>query len=157
MREAAEAGDDVPVVMGPFHRIPVPDGFVERDRALLVAEILRVRERQVEEAAQGWVNLAVVALLDRPVGGHERRRIGRVDPPRAAEHVARELGLEPGTLLDLVVEGREVRLRPVEKTSRELLQEMIAEAKRLGLENEPESVDWGPDRGSEIIDDDDPK
>jgi antitoxin MazE len=50
-----------------------------------------------------------------------------------------------------------VRLRPVEKTSRELLQEMIAEAKRLGLENEPESVDWGPDRGSEIIDDDDPK
>jgi antitoxin MazE len=50
-----------------------------------------------------------------------------------------------------------VRLRPVEKTSRELLQEMIADAKRLGLENEPESVDWGPDRGSEVIDDDDPK
>ena len=76
---------------------------------------------------------------------------------RLPKAVARELGFEPGTLLDLVVEGRDVRLRPVEKTSRELLQEMIAEAKRLGLENEPESVDWGPDRGSEIIDDDDPK
>ena len=75
---------------------------------------------------------------------------------RLPKSVARELGFEPGTLLDLVVEGREVRLRPMEKTSRELLQEMIAEAKRLGLENEPESVDWGPDRGSEIIDDDDP-
>jgi hypothetical protein len=25
--------------------------------------------------------------------------------------------------------------------------------KRLGPENAPETVDWGPDRGSEIIDD----
>lgn len=35
------------------------------------------------------------------------------------------------------------------------LAEMIAEMRRLGPENEPETVDWGPDRGSEIIDDDD--
>ena len=76
---------------------------------------------------------------------------------RLPKAVARELGLEPGTQLDLVVEGREVRLRPIEKSPWELLQEMIAEAKRLGPENEPESVDWGPDRGSEIIDDDDPR
>lgn len=76
---------------------------------------------------------------------------------RLPKSVAQELGLQPGSQLDLVVEGREVRLRPVRKTSRELLQEMIAEAKRLGLENEPEQVDWGPDRGSEIIDDDDPR
>ena len=76
---------------------------------------------------------------------------------RLPKAVARELGLEPGAQLDLVVEGREVRLRPIEKSSWELLQEMIAEAKRLGQENEPESVDWGPDRGSEIIDDDDPR
>jgi antitoxin MazE len=32
-------------------------------------------------------------------------------------------------------------------------QEMIAGMKRLGPENEPETVDWGPDRGAEIIDD----
>ena len=76
---------------------------------------------------------------------------------RLPKSVAQELGLQPGSQLDLVVEGRGVRLRPVRKTSRELLQEMIAEAKRLGLENEPEQVDWGPDRGSEIIDDDDPR
>ena len=36
------------------------------------------------------------------------------------------------------------------------LAEMIDEMRRLGPENEPETVDWGPDRGSEIIDDDDP-
>ena len=76
---------------------------------------------------------------------------------RLPKAVAQELGLRPGTQLDLVVEGREVRLRPVEKSSRELLREMIDEAKRLGPEYEPESVDWGPDRGSEIIDDDDPR
>ena len=34
------------------------------------------------------------------------------------------------------------------------LEEMIAEARRLGPEAEPPTVDWGPDRGSEIIDDD---
>jgi len=33
------------------------------------------------------------------------------------------------------------------------LEDLVAEAKRLGPENEPETVDWGPDRGSEIIDD----
>ena len=76
---------------------------------------------------------------------------------RLPKAVAQELGLKPGVQLDLVVEGRDVRLRPLQKSPRELLEEMIAEAKRLGPEYEPESVDWGPDRGSEIIDDDDPR
>jgi antitoxin MazE len=39
------------------------------------------------------------------------------------------------------------------KTSAQLLEEMIAEMKRLGPDHEPETVEWGPDRGSEIIDD----
>jgi antitoxin MazE len=73
---------------------------------------------------------------------------------RLPKSVTEELGLRPGSQLDLVVEGREMRLRAVRKTSAELLEEMIAEMKRLGPENEPEEVDWGPDRGSEIIDDD---
>jgi antitoxin MazE len=76
---------------------------------------------------------------------------------RLPKSVAQELGIEPGSQLDLVVEGREVRLRPIRKSSRVVLEEMIAKAKRLGVENEPEAVDWGPDRGSEIIDDDDPR
>ncbi len=37
------------------------------------------------------------------------------------------------------------------------LEEMIAEARRLGPDFEPPSVDWGPDRGSEVIDDYDPR
>jgi hypothetical protein len=50
-----------------------------------------VHERQVEEAAQGGLDLPVKALLDRPVGRVNRRRIGAVGPPRAAEHVAGKL------------------------------------------------------------------
>jgi hypothetical protein len=38
-------------------------------------------------------------------------------------------------------------------STRHLLEQMIAEAKRLCPENEPETIEWGPDRGSEIIDD----
>jgi antitoxin MazE len=76
---------------------------------------------------------------------------------RLPKAVTDELGLAPGSQLELVVEGREVRLRPVRTTPQQLLQDMIAEAKRLGPEYEPEEVDWGPDRGSEIIDDDDPR
>ena len=33
------------------------------------------------------------------------------------------------------------------------LEGIVSEMKRLGPENEPPTVDWGPDRGSEIIDD----
>ena len=72
---------------------------------------------------------------------------------RLPKSVARELGLQPGSQLDLIVEGGEVRLRPVRTTSLELLEEMVTEMKRLGPENEPEEIDWGSDRGSEIIDD----
>jgi antitoxin MazE len=39
------------------------------------------------------------------------------------------------------------------KTSAQLLEEMVAEMARLGPSCEPELVEWGPDRGSEIIDD----
>lgn len=37
------------------------------------------------------------------------------------------------------------------------LEEMIAEARRLGPDFEPPSIEWGPDRGSEVIDDADPR
>lgn len=62
-------------------------------------------------------------------------------------------GFEEGTQLELTVEPDGFHLRRPAKTTRDLLAEMIAEAKRLGPENEPETIDWGPDRGSEIIDD----
>jgi antitoxin MazE len=70
--------------------------------------------------------------------------------PKATVEAA---GLTAGAQLDVVIEGRASHLRPVRKSSKELLAEMVAEMKRLGPKNEPETVDWGPDRGSEIIDD----
>ncbi|QUS39025.1 AbrB/MazE/SpoVT family DNA-binding domain-containing protein [Tardiphaga alba] len=71
--------------------------------------------------------------------------------PRSA---ADSIGVAEGSELVLTVERDGLRLRAVGKTSAQLLAEMIAEMKRLGPENEPETVDWGPDRGAEIIDDD---
>jgi len=71
--------------------------------------------------------------------------------PRSA---ADSIGAAEGSELVLTVERDGLLLRAVGKTSAQLLAEMIAEMKRLGPEHEPETVDWGPDRGSEIIDDD---
>lgn len=73
---------------------------------------------------------------------------------RLPKTVSAELELNAGTQLDLVVEKNEIRLRkPQVTTSAQLLAEMIDEAKRLGPEFEPDTVAWGPDVGSEIIDD----
>jgi len=70
--------------------------------------------------------------------------------PKAAAEAA---GLRPGAEVDVVVEGGDLRLKSPLRTSRQLLEEMVAEMKRLGSENVPEMVDWGPDVGAEIIDD----
>jgi len=76
---------------------------------------------------------------------------------RLPKSVSEDLGLEPGVQLDLVVRDGGILLSPPAKSSKQLLAEMLAEAKRLGPGFEPETVDWGPDRGSEIIDDNDPR
>lgn len=73
---------------------------------------------------------------------------------RLPKSAADSAGVTAGSELELTVEGGGFRLRTVRKTSKQLLDEMLAEMDRLGPENEPETVDWGPDRGSEIIDDD---
>jgi antitoxin MazE len=70
--------------------------------------------------------------------------------PKAAAAAA---GLRAGAEVDVVVEGGDLRLKSPLRTSRQLLEEMVAEMKRLGPENQPEMVDWGPDVGAEIIDD----
>jgi len=71
--------------------------------------------------------------------------------PKAATKAA---GVTVGTELELSVEDGGFRLRSPIKSSRQLLEEMVAEMKRLGPEHEPETVDWGPDRGSEILEED---
>jgi len=70
--------------------------------------------------------------------------------PRAA---VQSTGLGEGAQLELEIEGRELRLRPLRGPKRYRLKDLVAEMKRLGPENEPELVDWGPDIGSERIDD----
>jgi antitoxin MazE len=62
-------------------------------------------------------------------------------------------GLKPGAELKVLIDGHDLVLRAVSTAPRITIGEMVAEMKRLGPENHPEIVDWGPDRGAEIIDD----
>jgi antitoxin MazE len=71
--------------------------------------------------------------------------------PKAAVEAA---GLAAGSEVDVVVEGGDVRLKRPLRIPRYTLAELIAEMDRLGPANQPELVDWGPDVGAEIIDDD---
>lgn len=62
-------------------------------------------------------------------------------------------GLKPGAEVDVTIEGRDLRVRQPIPIAPYRLEDLLAEMDRSGPENEPETVDWGPDRGSEIIDD----
>jgi antitoxin MazE len=68
--------------------------------------------------------------------------------PKSAVDV---VGVRAGTELELTVEGRDFRLRSMVKTSAQLLEELLDQ---IDPNNVPPMVDWGPDVGSEIIDDD---
>jgi antitoxin MazE len=76
---------------------------------------------------------------------------------RLPKSVSEDLNLEAGVQLDLVIKDGGILLSLPAKPSKQLLAEMLAEAKRLGPGFEPDTVDWGPDRGSEIVDDNDPR
>jgi antitoxin MazE len=67
--------------------------------------------------------------------------------PKAAADAA---GLKPGSELDVTVEGSGLRLSKSLRIPYYKLEDLVAQMKP---ENEPELVDWGPDRGAEIIDD----
>jgi antitoxin MazE len=60
------------------------------------------------------------------------------------------VGVRAGTELELTVEGRDLRLRSMVKTSAQLLEELLDQ---IDPNNVPPMLDWGPDVGSEIIDD----
>jgi antitoxin MazE len=74
--------------------------------------------------------------------------------PRA---VVDALGLVPGQTVDLTVEDGKAVLSAPPRSPRRVptLEEMVAEMDRLGWENEPATVDWGRDVGSERFYDDD--
>jgi antitoxin MazE len=67
---------------------------------------------------------------------------------RLPKAVMEELGLKPGQSVQLTVKDGKGILEPV-RPRKITLQWILDEMKRLGPENEPETVDWGPDRGSE--------
>lgn len=79
---------------------------------------------------------------------------------RLSSAEAEELGIREGETVEIVsktpppAEPRQWHgRRYVDGLPVYTMEEMIAEARRLGPEAEPETVDWGPARGSEIIDD----
>ena len=68
---------------------------------------------------------------------------------RLPKAVMAELGLKQGQVLEMTVaDGKAVLEKPRQRLA-PTLEEMVAEMNRLGWENEPETVDWGPDVGSE--------
>lgn len=75
---------------------------------------------------------------------------------RLPREVVERFRLKPGSLMDVDVDEHGFRASPASSRIPGVpsLAEMVAEMKRLGPQNEPETVDWGPDVGSEIIDDD---
>lgn len=72
---------------------------------------------------------------------------------RLPSDAAQSAGIKAGSELELTIDDGRLQLSKTYKTSAERLAEMLDEIKRRGLKP-PEMVDWGPDRGSEIIDDD---
>jgi antitoxin MazE len=77
---------------------------------------------------------------------------------RLPAEVVRDFGLTEGQVVELnpnkpTIEIKTERPRTAQDIPIYTLEELVAEMKRLGPQNEPPMVDWGPDVGSEIIDD----
>lgn len=75
---------------------------------------------------------------------------------RLPKQYVSELGLSEGSEVELAREGSKLvaETRPPRSIPRYRLGDLVAEMKRLGgRDAEPETIEWGPDRGAEIIDD----
>lgn len=73
---------------------------------------------------------------------------------RLPKAVTEELRLSAGDVVDLAVSGGKATIEKPKQQLAPSLAEMVAEMDRLGWENEPETVDWGRDVGSERFYDD---
>jgi antitoxin MazE len=69
---------------------------------------------------------------------------------RLPKSVTTELHLNPGDVVNLAVDDGKVTIEKLARLAPSL-EDMIAEMDRVGWENEPETVDWGSDLGSERI------
>ena len=73
---------------------------------------------------------------------------------RLPKEAVRALDLHPGQAMTMDIAAGAISLTRLEPRKRiPTLDELCDEALRLGPDHEPETVDWGPDVGSEIIDD----
>ncbi len=71
---------------------------------------------------------------------------------RLPKAVLDELGLKQGESVNLTVQDGKAIIEPA-RPKKITLAWIISEMDRLGPDNAPETVEWGPDRGDEIIDD----
>lgn len=74
---------------------------------------------------------------------------------RLPRQLAEDLGLGNGSIVELGRKGTKLvaETAPKRAIPHYRLEDLIAEMDGLSPENEPETVDWGPDVGAEIIDD----
>ncbi len=74
---------------------------------------------------------------------------------RLPKEAVRALNLHAGQDVAIAIGADSISLTRVKpRKAIPTLDEMMDEARRLGPAQEPPAVDWGPDVGSEIIDDD---
>ena len=67
---------------------------------------------------------------------------------RLPKAMMEDLGLKNGSVV--LLEKRDGAISVVPETRRiPTIREMVEEMERLGFENEPDTVEWGPDVGSE--------
>ncbi len=76
---------------------------------------------------------------------------------RLPAEIVRDFGLREGQVVEMTPNKPKIEIATERQYVNGIpvytLDELVAEARRLGPENESEMVDWGPGRGSEIIDD----
>src|SRR5215831_16624122 len=91
VREAAKTPNDIGVDLRPFQAVGVAARFIKCKPALLIREILRMLEREIEKGAHVRVNLGIEAADNSARGHRTRQWIGGKGARVAAEHVARKL------------------------------------------------------------------
>jgi len=74
---------------------------------------------------------------------------------RVPRSVAETIDLKPGEDLEIVAVpgGLNIRRPTAPRYPSMSLAAMVAEMDRLGPDGRPDVIDWGPDRGDEIVDD----
>jgi antitoxin MazE len=68
-------------------------------------------------------------------------RWGNSTALRLPKSIVEELNLKPGQQVEVIIDGGEARLKPVPRR-RPTLEELMAEADRIGWENQPGLEDW---------------